>query len=86
MVRDERLTTYIRSLEGPEDPVIEQIEQEAAETYVPIIRKETQSFKNALDDKAAVPRTGDRDGYWFFCDPDERIYAGGRADHHGGEV
>ena len=48
MVRDERLTTYIRSLEGPEDPVLEQIEQEAADTYVPIIRKETQSFLKTL--------------------------------------
>ncbi len=48
MVRDERLTTYIRSLEGSEDPVLEQIEQEAADTYVPIIRKETQSFLKTL--------------------------------------
>ena len=48
MIAEERVVTYIRSLEGPEDPVIEQIEQEAAETYVPIIRKETQSFLKTL--------------------------------------
>ncbi len=44
----ERLTTYIRSLERPEKPVIEQIEQEAVDTFVPIIRKETQSFLKVL--------------------------------------
>lgn len=44
MLMDERLITYIRSLEGPEKPVIEQIEREASDAYVPIIRKETQSF------------------------------------------
>ena len=45
---EERLTTYIRSLERPEEPVIEQIEQEAVDTFVPIIRKETQSFLKVL--------------------------------------
>ena len=48
MITEERVVTYIRSLEGPEDPVLEQIEQEAADTYVPIIRKETQSFLKTL--------------------------------------
>ena len=45
---EERRTTYIRSLERPEKPVIEQIEQEAVDTFVPIIRKETQSFLKVL--------------------------------------
>ncbi|MEZ3487015.1 MAG: O-methyltransferase [Lachnospiraceae bacterium] len=48
MLMDERLITYIRSLEGPEKPVIEQIEREASDAYVPIIRKETQSFLKVL--------------------------------------
>ena len=48
MVMDERLTTYIRSLEGPEAPVIEEIEREALDAHVPIIRKETQSFLKVL--------------------------------------
>ena len=42
MIVDERMVTYIRSLERPENPVIEAIEQEALENFVPIIRKETQ--------------------------------------------
>lgn len=45
---DERIATYIRSLESPENPVLEQIEREALDAYVPIIRKETQSFLKAL--------------------------------------
>lgn len=40
MIIDERMVTYIRSLERPENPVIEAIEQEALESFVPIIRKE----------------------------------------------
>ena len=43
MIVDERMVTYIRSLERPENPVIEAIEQEALDSFVPIIRKETQS-------------------------------------------
>ncbi|MFR8546976.1 MAG: O-methyltransferase [[Clostridium] scindens] len=42
------MVTYIHSLETPEEPIIEQIEQEAKETFVPIIRKETQSFLKVL--------------------------------------
>ena len=48
MIIDERMITYICSLEGPENPVIEQIEQEALDTHVPIIRKETQSFLKVI--------------------------------------
>ena len=44
MIVDERMLTYIHSLEVPESDIIETIEQEALDTYVPIIRKETQSF------------------------------------------
>ncbi len=48
MIVDERMTTYIRSLETPEKCIIEEIEQEALDTFVPIIRKETQSFLKVL--------------------------------------
>ena len=48
MIVDESMVTYIHSLETPESPLIEQIEQEALDTYVPIIRKETQSFLKVL--------------------------------------
>ena len=48
MIVDERMVTYIHSLETPESEIIETIEQEALETYVPIIRKGTQSFLKVL--------------------------------------
>ena len=48
MIVDERMVTYIHSLESPETPLLETIEQEALDTFVPIIRKETQSFLKVL--------------------------------------
>ena len=48
MIVDDRITTYLHSLEMPDIPVIEEIEKEALEAYVPIIRKETQSFLKVL--------------------------------------
>lgn len=44
MVVDERIVTFIHSLETPENMILEEIEQEAIDAHVPIIRKETQSF------------------------------------------
>ena len=48
MIVDDRMITYIQSLESPESLFLEQIEREALDTYVPIIRKETQSFLKVL--------------------------------------
>ena len=48
MIVDERMVTYIRSLEVPESAVIEAIEQEALRDRAPIIRKEMQSFLKVL--------------------------------------
>lgn len=48
MIVDERTVTYIHSLESPESEIIEKIEQEALNSFVPVIRKETQSFLKAL--------------------------------------
>ena len=48
MIVDERMVTYIHSLESPETDIIEIIEKEALEACVPIIRKETQSFLKVL--------------------------------------
>lgn len=44
MIKDERLVTYINSLDRGNTKLLEEIEREAIETYVPIIRKETQQF------------------------------------------
>ena len=44
MIVDERLVTYINSLDTGNTAILDTIEKEALETYVPIIRKEMQTF------------------------------------------
>lgn len=48
MVVDERLVTYINSLDRGNTAVLDTIEREALDSYVPIIRKEMQSFLKLL--------------------------------------
>ncbi len=48
MIVDERIKAYINSLDSGNTPLLNQIEDEAIETYVPIIRKEMQSFLKVL--------------------------------------
>ena len=48
MVVDERLVTYINSLDCGNTEVLDTIEREALDSYVPIIRKEMQSFLKLL--------------------------------------
>lgn len=48
MIVNERAAAYIRSLETAERSVLEQIEREALEQRIPIIRKETQGFLKVL--------------------------------------
>ena len=44
MLQDERLVTYIRSLDLPLSPFLEELRESAMEEGVPIIRPEMQSF------------------------------------------
>ena len=48
MIIDERMITFMNSLEQPESPFLEEIEQEALDCGVPIIRKETKSLLKVL--------------------------------------
>ncbi|HAX52931.1 O-methyltransferase [Muricomes intestini] len=48
MIVDERITTFINSLETENSEILEAIEREALDTNVPIIRKEMQSFLKVL--------------------------------------
>lgn len=48
MIVDERFVTYINSLNEGNTPLLEQIEKEAKEAYVPVIRRETQSLLKLL--------------------------------------
>lgn len=44
MIVEERMTTYINSLDRGHTPFLEDLYQEAKDTFVPIIRREMQSF------------------------------------------
>lgn len=48
MIVNERIVSYIQSLEKPNSPICEEIEEYAHETFVPIIRKEMESFLKVL--------------------------------------
>lgn len=48
MIVNERMITYMNSLDMGNVPFLEQIEREALENYVPIIRREMQSFLKVL--------------------------------------
>ena len=48
MIVEERLVTYINSLEQGNTKLLEDMEKAALESYVPIIRKETQQFLKLL--------------------------------------
>lgn len=48
MILEERLVTYINSLDTGNTAILDAIEREALDSYVPIIRKETQSFLKLL--------------------------------------
>ena len=48
MIVDERLVTYINSLNQGNTEILNQIEQEAMQGEIPIIRKDMQSFLKVL--------------------------------------
>lgn len=48
MIVDERLVTYINSLEQGNTAILNQIEKEALQNQVPIVRKEMQTFLKLL--------------------------------------
>lgn len=48
MIVNERIVTYIHSLEKTNTPLLTEMEQFAQETYVPIIRKEMESFLQVM--------------------------------------
>ena len=48
MIVDERMVTFINSFDTGNTPILDEIEREALATYVPIVRKEMQSFLKLL--------------------------------------
>ena len=50
MITGERIASYICSLEGPEDPVLQRVREEALRDGVPIVRKETEALLSFFAD------------------------------------
>lgn len=48
MIIEERMKAYINSLDSGNTPLLDRIEQEAIESYVPIIRKEMQNLLKVI--------------------------------------
>lgn len=48
MIVNDRIVSYIHSLESPNSPICEEIERYARQTHVPIIRKEMESFLKVM--------------------------------------
>lgn len=48
MIVDERMTTFINSLDVGNTPFLDELEEKALQDYVPIIRREMQSFLKVL--------------------------------------
>jgi len=48
MITDERIVSYIHSLEQPNNPILAEMERYAHENDVPIIRKEMESFLKTM--------------------------------------
>ena len=66
MIVEERMRTYINSLDMGNTPFLENLEQEALESRVPIIRKEMQSFLKmmlAANQPASILEVGTAVGF-----------------------
>ena len=50
MILDERLTAFINAMDAGNTPLLDELEREAVAAFVPIIRKDMQSFLKFLLD------------------------------------
>ena len=72
MIVDERIITFINSLDTKNSEILEDIEREALADNVPIIRREMQSFlKVLLMVKKTYARSRSRNCRRFLCVIDE---------------
>ena len=73
MITDERISTFIHSLDTGNTPFLTELERYAKETNVPVIRPQMQSFLKVL---LAMQHLRGGNGHWFFCVTDGRIWTG----------
>ena len=66
MIVDERMVTYIRSLEVPESAVIEAIEQEALRPCADYPEGNAEFSEDSADDQKTDADFGSRSCGWFF--------------------
>ena len=48
MITDERITAYINSLDSGDGEILDAIQKEAVESFVPIIRRETAALLKTM--------------------------------------
>lgn len=66
MIVDERMVTYIHSLETPENSLLEEIEKEALDTYVRYPERDQELFEDIDYHEPSDEHIGSRYGGWFF--------------------
>ena len=83
MIVEERMRTYINSLDTGNTPFLEELERHALENEVPIIRREMQSFmKVLLAVKRAASGSGGGDSCGLLHASYVRIRTAGYAHHN----
>ena len=80
MMDQDRITQYIHSLDQGHGAFCDQIAKTARTGRVPIIRKETANFLQAM--VAAKAHSGGRNRCGLFCPSDGAGHAGGNGYHH----
>lgn len=70
MIVDERMVTYINSLDEGHTPFLEELERQARRDYVPIIRREMQSFKIPSGGSKTTEDSGSGNRSGIFCTAD----------------
>ena len=74
MIVDERMVTYINSLDKGNTPFLNELEKEALANYVPIIRRvNAKFFKGAFTNKSTFKDFRGRNCSWFFYYFNEHI-------------
>ena len=82
MIVDQRLVTYINSLDKGNTPFLNELEMKALRDYVPIIRRETQrSSEDASAAQKALQDPGGGDCGRFFRTPYVHLRTGRLSDH-----
>lgn len=70
MIVDERMVTFINSLDEGHTEFLEQLEKEAREDAVPIVRRKCRAFKVSDGSCQTETDSGGGNCSWVFCTVD----------------